>query len=224
MPTIPDLRAYDAAAVRASVAVVAEVSTADLDRPTPCAAWDLRALLAHMTVQHHGFAAAAEGNGALLAVWQPTASADPVGDYARAADRVLAAFAGDVLDRPFDLGEIGVTVPGRVAISFHFIDYVVHGWDVAATLGRPFHLPDDLVKAAVSVADRVPTGERRLLPGASFAPPLPEDDANGGDNGDNGGDNGGDNNGDNGGDNNGDNRDQFKHILRVLGRSPDFGK
>jgi len=86
MPTIPDLRVHDAAAVRASVAVVAQVTAADLDRPTPCAAWDLRALLAHMTVQHYGFAAAAEGNGGSLEVWQPTASADPVGDYRKAAE------------------------------------------------------------------------------------------------------------------------------------------
>jgi uncharacterized protein (TIGR03086 family) len=196
MPTIPDLRAYDAAAVRASVDLVATISVDDLGRPTPCSAWDLRALLAHMTVQHYGFAAAAEGNGASLAVWQPSPSSDPMKDYAPSAERVLQAFAGDVLDRPFDLGEIGVTVPGRMAISFHFIDYVVHSWDVAATLGRPFDLPDDLLRAAVPVADRVPTGERRLLPNASFAPALPTEADD----------------------------DPLTHILRVLGRSPDFGK
>jgi hypothetical protein len=71
MPTIPDLRAPDAVAVRNSVAVVAQVTAADLGRPTPCAAWDLRALLAHMTVQHLGFAAAAEGNGASPDIWRP---------------------------------------------------------------------------------------------------------------------------------------------------------
>ncbi|HEY0639365.1 MAG TPA: maleylpyruvate isomerase N-terminal domain-containing protein, partial [Pseudonocardiaceae bacterium] len=46
-----------------SVAVVAGVSADDLGRPTPCAGWDLRRLLAHMTGQNHGFAAAAGGAG-----------------------------------------------------------------------------------------------------------------------------------------------------------------
>jgi hypothetical protein len=54
-----DLRQADATAVRASVAVVAQVSTGDLGRLTPCAEWDLGTLIAHMTAQHRGFAAAA---------------------------------------------------------------------------------------------------------------------------------------------------------------------
>jgi uncharacterized protein (TIGR03086 family) len=214
MPTIPDLRGPDAVAVRNSVAIVAQVTAADLGRPTPCAAWDLRALLAHMTVQHLGFAAAAEGNGASLDVWRPVASADPVGDYAKAADRVLRAFEGDVLDRPWELGELGMTIPGRMAISFHFIDYVVHGWDVAAALGQPFELPEDVLLAAVPVADGVPAGERRLAPKASFAPPLesppvespPVESPPGADPASPTGDG------------------PLNHILRWLGRSPDFGK
>ncbi len=51
----------DARAVRASVRVVLQASAADLARPTPCADWTLAELLAHMTAQHNGFAAAAAG-------------------------------------------------------------------------------------------------------------------------------------------------------------------
>jgi len=176
METIPDYRALDAVAVRATIALVDGIEPDDLTRPTPCAGWDLGALLAHMTVQHQAFAASAVGQGADLETWHVRPLADDYrAAYAEAAQRVIAAFAApDVLERTFALPEIGptVTVPGRQAVSFHFIDYVVHGWDVARALDRPFELPDDLLAAAVPVAEAVPDGERRRRPNASFAPRL----------------------------------------------------
>ena len=57
----PELIELDATAVRASVDLVAQLTPADLTRPTPCAGWTLHGLLAHMTTQHYGFAAAAAG-------------------------------------------------------------------------------------------------------------------------------------------------------------------
>jgi uncharacterized protein (TIGR03086 family) len=175
--TTADIRDLDARAVRASVDVVERIKPGDLSRPTPCAEWTLGALLAHMTVQHRGFAAASAGHGADLAVWQVSApGADPVADYAMAAEVVIAAFAEPgVLDRGFAIPEIipGVEFPAPQAISFHFIDYVVHGWDVARALGQPYDLDLDLVEAAVPVAQAVPEGERRLRPGAAFRPGLP---------------------------------------------------
>ncbi len=134
-----DLVGLDARAVRASVQVVSLASAADLARPTPCAGWTLADLLAHMTAQHNGFAAAAAGDGADLVHWQTGAPvADPVGEYAAAADRVIAAFAAaGVPGREFVLPEISAKLrfPAVEAIGFHFVDYVVHGWDVARTLG-----------------------------------------------------------------------------------------
>ncbi|MFD0887050.1 maleylpyruvate isomerase family mycothiol-dependent enzyme [Streptosporangium algeriense] len=87
---------FDRRAVPAGVDVVAEVTLDDLGRPTPCEGWTVADLLAHMTVRHHGFAAAARGTGADLEVWKVR----PLGDdavplYTRAAEDVLAAFAED---------------------------------------------------------------------------------------------------------------------------------
>ncbi|MEV5708117.1 TIGR03086 family metal-binding protein [Actinoallomurus sp. NPDC052274] len=172
-----DLRPADERVVRTSVEVVAKAGRDDLGRPTPCSAWTLGDLLAHMTAQHHGFAAAARGDGADPAVWRPRPlEADPVAAYAAAAEDVLAAFAGpDVLDRAFALPEVGpgVTFPGAQAIGFHFIDYVVHAWDVARSLGLSYELDGDLAEDALRIALAVPGGDYRLGPGASFRPELP---------------------------------------------------
>ena len=185
-------------AVRASEALVEQVRPEDLHRPTPCASWDLAALLAHMTAQHRGFAAAAAGGGASMEAWRAhPLGGDPAADYAHASALLIASFAAeDVLTKVFALPEFGagVAVPGRQAISFHFIDYVVHGWDVARSLGVHFELPADLLRKAVPVAEAVPDGNRRLVPGAAFAPQRPALDDG----------------------------DPLERILALLGRSPSW--
>ena len=168
----------DAEAVRASVRVVGLAGPEDLARMTPCAGWTLGDLVAHMTAQHDGFAAAAAGEGADLARWQRGGRAgDAVGEYEAAAGRVLAAFAADgVLDRAFTLPEISPErrFPAPQAIGFHFIDYVVHGWDVARSLGLDhYELEPDLLDAALPIARAVPDGGLRQQGLVPFAPAVP---------------------------------------------------
>lgn len=170
-----NIRELDAAAVAASVDVVDRVEPEQLDLPTPCGDWDLRALLAHMTIQHHGFAAAAEGRGGDPSAWvlpvEP--SIDPVADYRRAAARVTEAFAfTDLADGRFDLHEFGVgaVFPATTAIGFHFIDYVVHAWDVGAAIGVAVAPSAELLPPALAITARVPTGDARTQPGAPFGP------------------------------------------------------
>jgi uncharacterized protein (TIGR03086 family) len=161
-------------AVRATATLAAQATPADLNRATPCSEWNLGDLLAHMTAQHRGFAAAAAGHGADPAAWRKTDN--PLAEYAEAADQVIAAFARDgVFDRGFMLPELAADrpIPGRLAIGFHLVDYVVHGWDVARALDLPFTLPDDVLAAALQIARAVPDGAERLAPGAAFAPSLP---------------------------------------------------
>ena len=165
----------------ASVNVVSAVTADDLSKETPCVGWSLADLLAHMTIQHRGFAAAAHGHGADEAIWQPgtvtaAVAADPVGTYSAAATAVIDAFAGaDVLDAAFALPEFGpgATFPGSMAIGFHFVDYVVHGWDVARTIDQPFELPIDVVAAALPLALMVPDGDFRAGANAFFGPAIP---------------------------------------------------
>ncbi|PCG86697.1 TIGR03086 family protein [Streptomyces sp. WZ.A104] len=171
-----DIRKLDRAAVLETVRILEQADPQDWDLPTPCADWTLRQLVAHMAGQHHGFAAAAAGNGADLSVWRPAALGDdPLTAYRTAADTVLDAFAPPgVLTREFVLPEISDTLgfPASVAIGFHFLDYVVHGWDLARALGVSLDLDDATAEAALVFALRVPDDERRVGPAALFRPAL----------------------------------------------------
>jgi uncharacterized protein (TIGR03086 family) len=167
-----EIRELDARAVRASVQVVSRASAQDMGLPTPCGDWTLSELLAHMTAQHDGFAAAAAGNGADLSAWLPREPAS-VAAYEAASGRVIAAFAADgVAGRKFVLPQItrAPEFPPAEAIGFHLVDYVAHGWDVARSLGLRYELEPDLLDAALEIAKAVPDDARRLRPGAAFAP------------------------------------------------------
>ena len=169
-----DIISLNRRAVLASVEVIAKAIPGDLDRLTPCSGWLLSDLLAHMIAQHYGFAAAAVGDGATMSHWalQPLGD-DPVGSYRASAERVVAAFASEgVLSRRFALPEISTSTTLRAerAIGFHFIDYVVHAWDVAATLAMPLELDADLLEAVLPLVEVLPNGVERLAPGAAFAP------------------------------------------------------
>ncbi len=85
----------------------------------------------------------------------------------------------------------GAVFPGAMAIGFHFVDYVVHGWDVAASLGVPYELPAAVVDAVLPLVLAVPDGDIRTTAGSPFAPALESGD-----------------------------RDDFERILRHLGRNP----
>ncbi|WP_285565873.1 TIGR03086 family metal-binding protein [Actinoallomurus iriomotensis] len=145
--------------------------------PTPCADWTLHGLLRHVVSQNEGFAAAARGRGAALSVWRDgRLGADPYGAFAASAKLVTEAFGEEgVLDRPFDLPEVrdGVTIPGAVAIGFHFLDTLVHAWDVAATVGAAWEPDGELVTAALAVAAQVPGDTESRGPGLAFEPIVP---------------------------------------------------
>jgi uncharacterized protein (TIGR03086 family) len=169
-----DIVALDRIAVRESLRVVELARQADWERDTPCTGWTLRRLVAHMAAQHHGFAAATRGAGGESAYWrEPEDLTEPWRAYRGAAAAVLAAFAEpDVIGREFMLPELGGVFPGQMAVGFHFIDYVVHAWDVAATLGIGLDLPEHVLDAAVAVARLVPTDPAGRGPGFAFAPAL----------------------------------------------------
>ena len=163
---------------------VARVGPADLGRPTPCAAWDLETLLAHCIGQNDGFAEAVENGDAPEESYAHRAFAaeDLRNAWQASADRLAAAFAAAPLDRIVRLAEIrrDNRFPVSVVLGFQLLDTVVHTWDIAVALGEMFRPADDLVRATLEQARRVPQlPSVREGPGASFAPVLPFDAADG---------------------------------------------
>lgn len=55
-----------------------------------------------------------------------------------------------------------------MAIGFHLVDYAVHGWDVAASLGTPYELPDDVVAAVLPLVMAIPDGDFRDTAASPF--------------------------------------------------------
>jgi len=176
---IDALRDLHARATRQVVELVDEVRPQDLGRPTPCARWALADLLAHMTGQDLGFAAATRHDAGTAAYTPVSGAEDPFTAHRAAALALVDAFANADDGRQVWLAEFGRRVPLASAVGFHLLDTLVHGWDVAAALGRQVVYDNELVEAGLGLAGTVPTGEAREAPGAAFAPALaggsPED-------------------------------------------------
>jgi uncharacterized protein (TIGR03086 family) len=162
-------------AVTSTAEIVKAVPGGQLDAPTPCTEWDVRALLNHIT----GTLWLAEG---LLGDQPPRypmapgglppadlAGADPAAAYAEAAAAALAAAAGDALTRVHvtPLGEM----PGPVLAGFTTLDILVHGWDLAVATGQPADLDGRLAAHVLGFAGQsLATAESR---GGRIGPAVP---------------------------------------------------
>lgn len=155
-----DIRELDRRAIATLGEVIAKVRPDQLRLPTPCDDWTLHGLIRHQVSDNLGFAAAAKGvTGEILAWNSGRLGDDPLAAYHRSAETLIKAFADDaILDRAIQIREFGF-FPGRVALSMHVLDCVVHGWDVAQTIGVPYHPDPELVEHALQVAAFIPTGD-----------------------------------------------------------------
>ena len=128
-------------------AIIARVRPEQATMPTPCPAWDVRALVNHVVQDLRQFTAAASGQE-----WDQDDS-DVVGDdwdgaFQEAADSLLAGWRREgALDRTVKLpfGE----VPATWQVDQQITDMAVHGWDVARATGQPTDLDPELGQLAL---------------------------------------------------------------------------
>ncbi|MFB8178887.1 TIGR03086 family metal-binding protein [Streptomyces sp. NPDC055966] len=151
-----DPRPVHVRATEQAAALIGSVRPADLARPTPCSAYDVRALLGHVVGGTLRLAVVGEGGDGLAVV--PAVEGVEDDGWAAAYDevrtRALKAWESDErMTTPARVpwGE----VPGHAALSGYVMEIVTHTWDLAEGLGRPCELDPDLAGFALAIARAV---------------------------------------------------------------------
>lgn len=141
-------------ALGSTMAILANVEPGQLDAPTPCASWDVRALINHFIGTARWWAGVVDGRDAGAGSDDPQAdyaAGDYVAAYREAAKIAVAALGaqdvpGRIIRLPF--GEF----PGAVVIAMAALDQFAHGWDLARAIGYPAELDPVIAAGLLSVA------------------------------------------------------------------------
>lgn len=163
--------------------LVASVTDDQLGLPTPCTKYTVGDLVEHVG----GLAAAFTG----AARKQPAPGSDQGGSgdasrleagWRERIDADLAELAEAWRDPSAYEGMTaagGIDLPGDIAASVALNEVVVHGWDLATALGRPFAVTEADVAGCMAFAEPFSTPETTDERGDAFGPVLPydEDDA-----------------------------------------------
>ncbi|MFI6299675.1 TIGR03086 family metal-binding protein [Nonomuraea sp. NPDC050790] len=119
-----------------------------LGNPTPCARWDLRALIDHM---NDSLLALAEAGDLGHVALRPTGCEDdPVRTLRRRACRLLAAWRETARCPQVAVGDAWLA--REVVAGVGAIEVAVHGWDVAAACGQSRPVPEPLAAGLLDLA------------------------------------------------------------------------
>ncbi len=142
-----------------------QVTPESLVRPTPCAGWNLRDLLAHLDDSLLALCEAGEsGRIPVRAAGRPVAP-DPVGTVRDRARRLLEVWAA--ADRPA-VSICGRSLTAAILTGTGALEVVVHGWDITRTCGAPRAIPGTLAEELLDLAPLLVTDGDR--PGRFGAP------------------------------------------------------
>jgi uncharacterized protein (TIGR03086 family) len=154
-------------ALEQTAAIISAIPASQSGLATPCPAWDVRALVGHLTGQDlRNFLLSARGQ---TADWQ--APADDIGeDWAAAfgdrAARLLAVWRAADLDQLTAMPG-GEQVPLRGRADQQITELAVHDWDLVKATGQHADLDPALAEHALSWSQRMLRPEFRG-PGKAF--------------------------------------------------------
>ena len=121
-----------------------------LSNPTPCAEWDLRALLRHLDDSLTALHEAVDDGQVSLTPAEDGEVADPVAQVRDHACRLLGAWTNG---KGADLVSIaGCPVTASIVAGAGAVEIAVHGWDVAEASGRPRPIPAELADEMLALA------------------------------------------------------------------------
>ena len=133
-------------------ALVDQLETTDLDKPTPCANFTVHGVLDHMIGGAASFVPAFRGESPTQDATEPaTAGQVPTAGFHQAMNSLLDAVnAPGAMERTISapFGD----VPGSVFARFVAFDGLIHGYDIASSTGLAYDPPDDVVAAVDAFA------------------------------------------------------------------------
>jgi uncharacterized protein (TIGR03086 family) len=149
--------------------ILATVQPDQLDAPTPCVSWDVRALIEHFVATARWWASVIGADPDLVTA--DTAGEGPLADYDTNISVALGAFGSDgALDRTVQLpfGELSGTVVSGLAA----IEQFTHGWDLARATGQSTDLDPTLADDLLVLAQEAVLGEFRGPNEVAFFGPI----------------------------------------------------
>jgi uncharacterized protein (TIGR03086 family) len=146
---LPNIVPMTEAAIGVAQGIVANVRSDQWATPSACAGWTVRDVVGHLVVGNETAATAFAGACAVP-------QGDPLGDAPKAALADSSARYLAALRRPGALTQsvempFG-TMPGQTIGMFRFVDFLVHGWDIAKVTGQPTDFAPELCDAALTIS------------------------------------------------------------------------
>jgi uncharacterized protein (TIGR03086 family) len=147
------------------------VTEDDLPRPTPCHAWDVRALLWHMEDSVLALHEAADLGHVDIDENSPDPVEDPVAALRDRACRLVGAWARGT--GPGVVSIAGTPLTAGILTGTGAIEVAVHGWDLAMACGRPRAIPGNLAEEMLPLSPLFVTEADRPGRVAPQVPPPP---------------------------------------------------
>ncbi|MGD0447728.1 MAG: TIGR03086 family metal-binding protein [Candidatus Dormibacteria bacterium] len=150
--------------------------------PTPCAEWDVRQLLDHVTSGNRMFAALASGERPegmegflqLRARVAPAADDDPVETFRTSGRRLLEIFSDPDFPDGTYVTPIGEQ-SGAFMIQMRITETLIHGWDLARATGQTAAFPEAIAEQTLASMSLTLAGRPRDPRGFGTEQPVPAD-------------------------------------------------
>jgi len=130
--------------------ILNQVDDEHLEMATPCADWDVQALISHVVLGDASIPLLFDGKP--LDLSQPI-NPSILGPNPMATWRGTALAAIEAFRRPGAMEQVVAHPvgdrPGSVVARFRLVDVLTHAWDLATACGIPVELPDELAEAAL---------------------------------------------------------------------------